>query len=139
MSVLGIDYGKKQIGLAISPATTNLAVGYKVIEREKLQYGSFLEAIKEIVDKEQVSSIVIGLPKRMDNTLGISAKEVSGFAEELKQYLNLPVILWDERLTSKQAEVLLRDINLSRKEKRKQINVASAQLILENYLSSKHD
>lgn len=138
MKVLGIDYGKKRIGLAISPSDTNLALGYKLIEREKLQSISLLEAIKEIADKEQISSVVIGLPKKMNNTFGISAREVSNFAEELKRHLNLPVTLWDERLTSKEAEVLLRDVNLSRKEKRKQINVTSAQLILQDYLSSKH-
>jgi putative Holliday junction resolvase len=97
---------------------------------------SLLNNIKEIVIKEEIGSVVIGLPKRMDNTLGQSAQEVVKFADELKKNLDIPVILWDERLTSKQAEMLLRDVNISHKDKRRQINVTSAQLMLQSYLDA---
>lgn len=129
---MGIDYGSKRIGLSVSVPLMGMAVGYNVIEMND----SILNNIKEIVVKEKIESIVIGLPKRMDNTLGQSAQEVMKFSEELKKILNIPVILWDERLTSKQAEVLLRDVNISHKDRRAQINITSAQLLLQSYLDA---
>ena len=132
MKILGIDYGSKRIGLSVSVPLMGMAVGYNVIEMND----SILNNIKEIVVKENIESIVIGLPKRMDNTLGQSAQEVMKFSEELKKILNIPVILWDERLTSKQAEVLLRDVNISHKDRRAQINITSAQLLLQSYLDA---
>jgi len=132
MKVLGIDYGSKRIGLAVSIPLMGMAVGYDVIEKSD----SLLNNIKEITTKEKVESVVIGLPKRMDNTLGQSAQEVMKFSEELKKIIGMPVILWDERLTSKQAEMLLRDVNISHKDKRQQINITSAQLMLQSYLDA---
>ncbi|MFH1230774.1 MAG: Holliday junction resolvase RuvX [Planctomycetota bacterium] len=130
--ILGIDYGSKRIGLSVSVPLMGMAVGYDVIEMND----SLSNNIKAIVIKEKIESIVIGLPKRMDNTLGQSAQEVMKFSEELKKVLNIPVILWDERLTSKQAEILLRDVNLSHKDKRQQINITSAQLMLQSYMDA---
>ena len=132
MKILGLDYGSKRIGLSISVPFMGMAVGYDVIDMND----SLLNNIKEIVIKEEIGSVVIGLPKRMDNTLGQSAQEVVKFADELKKNLDIPVILWDERLTSKQAEMLLRDVNISHKDKRRQINVTSAQLMLQSYLDA---
>ncbi|MFH0887690.1 MAG: Holliday junction resolvase RuvX [Planctomycetota bacterium] len=129
---LGIDYGSKRIGLSVSVPLLGMAVGYDVIEMND----SLSNNIKEIVIKEKIESIVIGLPKRMDNTLGQSAQAVMKFSEELKKILNIPVILWDERLTSKQAEMLLRDVNISHKDKRQQINITSAQLMLQSYMDA---
>jgi putative holliday junction resolvase len=132
MKILGIDYGSKRIGLAVSIPLMGMAVGYDVIEKSD----ALLNNIKEITTKEKVESVVIGLPKRMDNTLGQSAQEVMKFSEELKKIIGMPVILWDERLTSKQAEMLLRDVNISHKDKRQQINITSAQLMLQSYLDA---
>lgn len=130
--ILGIDYGSKRIGLSVSVPLMEMAVGYDVIEMND----SLSNNIKEIIIKENIESVVIGLPKRMDNTLGQSAQEVMKFSEELKKIINIPVILWDERLTSKQAEMLLRDVNLSHKDKRQQINITSAQLMLQSYMDA---
>jgi putative Holliday junction resolvase len=133
MKILGIDYGRKRVGLALSVPFTTIAVGYKIIEMNE----TILDNIKEIIIKEKIESIVIGLPKRMDNEIGQIAQEVVQFSEKLKKNLNIPVVLWDERLSSKQAEVLLRDVNLSRKKRRSQTDITSAQLILQSYLDAK--
>ncbi|MEW6025872.1 MAG: Holliday junction resolvase RuvX [Planctomycetota bacterium] len=134
--ILGIDYGKKRIGLAISVPGTSFAVGYKVLEITPAGILGLVESIKEIVDKEKVSSVVIGLPKQMDNTIGIAGREVMGFADELRKNITVSVVLWDERLTSKQAGVLLRDVNMSHKDKREQLNVTAAQVMLQSYLDA---
>jgi len=135
--ILGIDYGKKRIGLAISVPGTSFAVGYKILEVNPSDPPVLLiESIKEIAGKEQIGSIVIGLPKQFDNTVGIAGREVLRFADEIKKNIAIPVVMWDERLTSKQAEVLLRDVNMSHKDKREQVNVTAAQVMLQSYLDA---
>jgi putative Holliday junction resolvase len=146
--ILGIDYGKKRIGLAVSVPGTSFAVGYRILEMDPVDrreapcrssatgIAGLIEAIKEIIGKEKITSLVIGLPKQLDNSLGIAGKEVMRFADELKKSLDIPVIPWDERLTSKQAEVLLRDVTMSHKDKREQINVTAAQVMLQSYLDA---
>ncbi|MBI5778496.1 MAG: Holliday junction resolvase RuvX [Planctomycetes bacterium] len=137
VKILGIDYGKKRIGLAISVPGTSFAVGYKILEVDPAEPPvSVIENIREIVGKEHISALVIGLPKQFDNTLGIAGKEVMRFADEVKKNIAVPVVMWDERLTSKQAEVLLRDVNMSHKDKREQVNVTAAQVMLQSYLDA---
>lgn len=154
VKILGIDYGKKLIGLAISVPGTSFAVGYKILEISPSGIFGLIENIKEIAGKEQVTSIVIGLPKQLDNNIGIAGREVMQFADELRKALNgsspagrdahrkpkknieIPIVLWDERLTSKQAEVLLRDVNMSHKDKRQQVNITAAQVMLQSYLDA---
>jgi putative holliday junction resolvase len=132
MKILGVDYGKKRAGVAISVPLMNMAINYAVIDADE----KLIDKLKEIIIKEQVDKVVLGLPKRMDNTLGESAKAVMEFAETLKQAANIPIVLWDERLTSKQAGVLLRGVTMSHKSKRDQLNITAAQIILQNYLDA---
>jgi putative Holliday junction resolvase len=154
MKILGIDYGKKRIGLAISVPGISFAVGYRILEINASGISGLIDNIKEIAVKEQITSVVLGLPKQLDNTVGLAGREVMQFADELHKALNgsipagqdthrepnknidIPVILWDERLTSKQAEVLLRDVNMSHKDKRQQVNVTAAQVMLQSYLDA---
>lgn len=134
MRILGIDYGSRRIGLAISDALGLMAHGHGIIDG-----GTILEVssrITEVIVREKVGRVVIGLPKKLNNTLGIQAKEVLKFVEQLKTQVDIPVITWDERLTTAQAEVLLKDVNLSRQRKRRQLNTVAAQLILESYLDA---
>lgn len=134
--ILGIDYGKKRIGLAISAPGTSFAVGYKILEPGPTGISGLIETIKEIVRKEQIATLVIGLPKQLDNNIGLAGREVLRFADDIKNNIEIPVIMWDERLTSKQAEVLLRDVNMSHKDKREQVNVTAAQVMLQSYLDA---
>jgi putative Holliday junction resolvase len=136
MKILGVDYGKKRVGLATSVPGISFAVGYKLLEINESGILGLIENIKEIVAKEQITSIVLGLPRQLDNDIGIAGREVIQFAESLKKDLSIPVILWDERLTSKQAEVLLRDARMSHKDKRAQLNITAAQVMLQSYLDA---
>ena len=134
--ILGIDYGKKRIGLAMSVPGISFALAYKILEMGPVGIFGLIENIKEIIGKEQITSIVLGLPKQLNNNIGLAGREVMQFAEELRKNIEIPVVLWDERFTSKQAEVLLRDVNMSHKDKRQQINVTAAQVMLQSYLDA---
>jgi putative Holliday junction resolvase len=136
MSILGIDYGRKRIGLALSDDQASIALAFGIIDAAKPP--DVVAKLKDIIQVNHITEIVLGLPKRMDNTLGQSAQEVNSFAEQLKlNGIDVPVTFWDERLSSKQAEVLLRDTGLSHKHKREHINVVAAQLVLQSYLDSR--
>lgn len=136
MKILGIDYGKKRVGLAVSVPGVSFALAYKVLELGPDGIPGLIENIKEIIGKEQITSVALGLPKQLDNNIGQAGREVMQFADDLRKSIGIPVVLWDERFTSKQAEVLLRDVNMSHKDKRQQVNVTAAQLMLQSYLDA---
>ena len=135
MRYLGLDLGTKSLGLALSDRTGLIASFYKNIsytDEDKL-----LEEIKDIVEKEHVEKLVLGLPKNMDNSLGWRSTETIEFKEKLEKMLDKEVILEDERLTTKIAENMLIDFDLSRKKRNKVIDGVSAVIILQSYLDRK--
>lgn len=135
MRYLGLDLGTKSLGLALSDRTGLIASFYKNIfytDEDKL-----LEEIKDIVEKEHVEKLVLGLPKNMDNSLGWRSTETIEFKEKLEKMLDKEVILEDERLTTKIAENMLIDFDLSRKKRKKVIDGVSAVIILQSYLDRK--
>lgn len=135
MRYLGLDLGTKSLGLALSDRTGLIASFYKNIsytDEDKL-----LEEIKDIVEKEHVEKLVLGLPKNMDNSLGWRNTETIEFKEKLEKMLDKEVILEDERLTTKIAENMLIDFDLSRKKRKKVIDGVSAVIILQSYLDRK--
>ena len=135
MRYLGLDLGTKSLGLALSDRTGLIASFYKNIsytDEDKL-----LEEIKDIVEKEHVEKLVLGLPKNMDNSLGWRSTETIEFKEKLEKMLDKEVILEDERLTTKKAVIFLIDFYLSRKKRKKVIDGVSAVIILQSYLDRK--
>lgn len=135
MRYLGLDLGTKSLGLALSDRTGLIASFYKNIsytDEDKL-----LEEIKDIVEKEHVEKLILGLPKNMDNSLGWRSTETIEFKEKLEKMLDKEVILEDERLTTKIAENMLIDFDLSRKKRKKVIDGVSAVIILQSYLDRK--
>lgn len=135
MRYLGLDLGTKSLGLALSDRTGLIASFYKNIsytDEDKL-----LEELKSIVEKEHVEKLVLGLPKNMDNSLGWRSAETIEFKEKLEKTLDKKVILEDERLTTKIAENMLIDFDLSRKKRKKVIDGLSAVVILKAYLDRK--
>lgn len=135
MRYLGLDLGTKSLGLALSDRLGLVASFYKNInynDEDKL-----LEEIKEIVIKENVEKLVLGLPKNMNNSLGERAEVTIEFKKKLEESLNLEVILEDERLTTKVAESILIQADLSRKKRKKVIDGLSAVVILQSYLDRK--
>ena len=134
MRILCLDIGEKRIGVAISDEEALFARGLKSIERD----GKEIERIKKLIEEYNVGEIVFGLPLRLDGSMSTQTEKTLSFIENLKKHISLPFIPWDERLTTKQAENILLQADLSRKKRKKLIDKLSAQIILQNYLDSKN-
>ncbi|HSH24814.1 MAG TPA: Holliday junction resolvase RuvX [Massilibacterium sp.] len=138
MRVLGLDVGTKTIGVALSDELGWTAQGLETIPRdEKQNFQSGIKRIKELVDKYSIEQIVIGLPKNMDGTIGPRAEASKIFAEKVEDKTGVPVVLWDERLTTMAAERVLIEADVSRKKRKKVIDKMAAVMILQGYLDSK--
>jgi putative Holliday junction resolvase len=134
---MGIDYGEKTIGIAISDSLGWIAQGVETIRRkEEDNLKESIERIKALVDQYNVEKIVLGLPKNMNNTLGFRAEKTLKFKEKLEKAISLPIILWDERLSTKAAENILLEADLSRGKRKKIIDKMAAVYILQGYLDS---
>ena len=132
MRILGIDYGSKRIGLAVSDSTHTIAQSLRIINRTDLK-----DDIKQIMDtikQQQVESVVIGLPVRMNGSQGEKTKEVANFIDKMKKTIKIPVIQWDERFTTVISEKMLVDADMSRKKRRKVIDKVAASVMLQSYL-----
>ena len=127
--ILGLDVGERRIGLAISTPEGRLAVPLRVLERRAAT--ADLEAIAALARAEQVEMIVIGHPLSMDGTAGVQARRVEAFARALAKAAGLPFELWDERLSSVQAE---RSVRLARGRRRAPSDDVAAAIILQGYL-----
>ncbi|MBE5938214.1 MAG: Holliday junction resolvase RuvX [Lachnospiraceae bacterium] len=138
MRILGLDYGQKTVGVAISDELGITSQGVETITRNKEnQLRKTLARIEELCEMYGVSSIVLGYPKNMDNSIGEQAEKSEEFAELLKRRTGIDVILWDERLTSKQARDVLEEGNVrDRREQKKVIDKLAAALILQSYLDT---
>jgi len=134
MKILGIDYGEKRIGLALSDPSNMVARSLKVLNRNGTR--SWLREIEAIIGQNEVEKIVIGLPKNMNGSLGKKGEEVLAFAKILERVVKVPIVTWDERLTTVSAEKVLRQAELSRKKRKNILDKLSACIILQNYLDS---
>jgi len=132
MRVLGLDIGTKTIGIAVSDELSLIAQGLFTLKRKGLQ--SDIRELEKVIEERSVEKIVIGLPKNMNNTLGTSANMVLSFIEELTKSVDLPVVTWDERLSTVAAERALLEADMSRKKRKRVIDTVAAQLILQGYL-----
>lgn len=131
--VLALDIGEKRIGVSISDGLGIAAHGLTTIER--LNAESTIAKIASLVEEEEVSEIVLGLPKNMDGSIGKMAEKVISFKDVLKNHINVPITLWDERLTTKYAEGLLIEADMSRKKRKAKIDRLAAVVILQDYLN----
>jgi putative holliday junction resolvase len=132
MRILGIDYGEKRIGLAISDPLGLTAQGLPTIER--VNGKDLLQKLADLIKEKDVKKIIVGLPKSMNNTIGKKAVEVLEFVEVLKTNLNIPVVTVDERLTTVRAYRAMSEAKMSLKKKQKKVDMISAQFILQSYL-----
>ena len=131
--LLGIDYGRVRIGVSISDETKRIARPLCCLEYKK----DFIEKLqKELKPLLPIEQMIIGLPLDMRGKDTAMTEEVRKFAAYLEQALRLPVVLWDERLTSAQAERQLRDAGMKRKERAEFNDTLAAALILQSYLDS---
>lgn len=134
MKILALDLGSKRIGVAISDALGITAQGLNVIER--VDDTRVMESVKDIILREGVQEIVVGLPLNMNGSTGPQAKAAIDFADKLKEKLNVSVKLWDERMTTMEVERLMIEANTSRSKRKRKIDKVAAQLILQGYLDS---
>lgn len=135
MKLLGLDYGDRRIGVAVSDAFGWTAQGIEVIQRR--EDDSHLQRIAELAKLHEAEEVVVGLPKNMNGTIGPRGELCIEFAESLRELLGLPVHLWDERLTTVSAERTLLEADVSRKKRKQVVDKIAAGLILQNYLDSK--
>ncbi|OWA36558.1 Holliday junction resolvase RuvX [Saccharibacillus sp. O16] len=135
MKLLGLDYGDRRIGVAVSDAFGWTAQGIEVVQRR--EDGSHMQKIAELAALHEVEEVVVGLPKNMNGTIGPRGELCIEFAESLRESLSLPVHLWDERLTTVSAERTLLEADVSRKKRKQVVDKIAAGLILQNYLDSK--
>lgn len=135
MRVMGLDYGDRNIGVAVSDAFRWTAQGLTVVERRR--DGGEVDVLAGLVKEHEVSEIVVGLPKNMNGSIGPRGDISIAFAEQLGQKLGIPVHLWDERLTTVAAERTLLEADVSRRKRKQVIDKMAATLILQNFLDSK--
>ncbi|MDH7578031.1 MAG: Holliday junction resolvase RuvX [Bacillota bacterium] len=133
MRIMGLDLGKRRIGVAVSDELGITAQALRTIERGRFQ--DDLEAIRALVQGYQVEEIVIGLPRHMTGRVGKEGEEIVAFGKELEKYLSVPVVFWDERLSTVAAEKSLIAGALTRSRRRKIIDQVAASWILGGYLT----
>ena len=137
MRILGFDLGTRTLGISISDETEIISSVYDTLRFEENDYDSIIPKIKEIVNKENVSKIVLGLPKNMNNSLGDRALTTLEFKKKLEENMNVEVIMQDERLTTVEATNYMLKTDISRKKRKKKIDTLSANIILQTYLDKK--
>ena len=129
---MGLDVGDKTIGVAISDPFFITAQGLYTIERIGIKKD--MKEILSLIEKYEITRIVVGLPKNMDNSIGPQSEKVIDFGEKLKRRTRVEVVFHDERLTTVSAERILIEGNVSRKDRKKKIDTVAASYILQNYL-----
>ncbi len=134
MKIMAVDLGRVRTGLAISDQTEFLAspIG-TVTERDR---DRLLQYVVDTAREHGAEKIVVGLPKNMDGSQGESAQNATAFAERLREELGLPVVLWDERLTTASAIGFLNETNVRGKKRKAVVDTVSAVIILQGYLDS---
>ena len=139
MRYLGLDLGSKTLGIAISDRTNTIASIYKTIFFKEDDYDSLIPELTNIVKEEDISVIVLGLPKNMNNTIGTRAEITLEFKKKLEDSIGIKVELMDERLTSVISNDVLISANVSRKKRKKKVDGMAALLILQSYIDRKRN
>ncbi|MBE0467044.1 MAG: Holliday junction resolvase RuvX [Candidatus Desulforudis sp.] len=134
MRFMGLDVGDRRIGVALSDEQGLIAFPLEVIDRTSR--ADDVRRIKELVERYGAQRVVVGVPKTLSGRLGRQAEKVLKFLEALHTALPVPVVPWDERLTTVQVEKLLVSADLRRRKRRKVVDKLAASLILNSYLSS---
>lgn len=133
--VLGLDVGSKTIGIAVSDPLGITAQGLPTIRRKNKR--TDLQALEKLIHTYEIGEIVVGYPLRMSGAEGTQSAKMADFAEELRKTFGLPVQLWDERLTSAEANRVLRDSEMSIRRRGEVVDQLAAVLILQNWMEAK--
>ena len=134
---MGLDYGSKTVGVAISDPLGLTAQGIEtIVRKEENKLRQTLARIEALVKEYEVEKIVLGFPKNMNNTIGERAEKSLEFKAMLERRIGIPVIMWDERLTTVEAERTLIESKVRREERKKYVDKIAAVFILQGYLDS---
>lgn len=137
MRVLGLDFGSKTIGVAVSDPLGLTAQGVEIIRREdENNLVDSIKRLRELAQEYQVEYILLGNPKNMNNTQGDRVQKTIRFKKRIKKELNIPVKMWDERLSTVAAEKELIYLDMSREKRKQVIDMQAAVFILQGYLDS---
>ncbi len=134
--VLGLDVGSKTIGMAVSDPLGITAQGLSTLRRRNKRLD--LQALEQVIRDYEVAEIVVGYPLRMSGSEGIQSEKMTRFAEDLRKHFGLPVHLWDERLTSAEANRVLRESEMSIKRRGEVVDRLAAVLILQSWMEARN-
>lgn len=135
--IMGLDYGSKTVGVAISDPLGLTAQGIEIIRRtSENKLRRTLARIEELVREYEVTTIVLGFPKNMNNTVGERGEKSLEFKEMLERRTGIPVIMWDERLTTVSANRTLMESGVRREDRKEYVDMIAAVYILQGYLDS---
>ena len=137
MRTLGLDYGSKTVGVAVTDPLGLTAQGVGIIRRQKENHlRKTYQRIRELCEQYDVEKIVLGLPLNMDDTMGDRAEKTLEFKKELERRLSVPVLLVDERLTTVEAIEIMDDAGIKVSEREKYVDMIAATIILQDYMNS---
>jgi len=134
MRILALDYGTARIGVAISDELRMLATPLEFIPAEP--FADFLARLRQIISDKEVELILVGLPRNMDGSYGPAAAAVRQFIERLRPTLTVPLLTWDERLSTVQAHRLLRQAGHKARQHKRRVDASAAAVLLQSYLDS---
>ncbi|HOO91750.1 MAG TPA: Holliday junction resolvase RuvX [Syntrophales bacterium] len=132
MRILGLDYGERRIGVAVCDELGMTARGVATITRT--YWKKDIQQIERLVQEYEVEKIVIGYPVRLDGTEGIACEKVNMFGDALERGVSVPVVKWNESLSTKEAEGLLRETDMNHRKRRAVVDKVAASIILQDYL-----
>ncbi len=135
MRILGLDHGTKRVGVAVSDEMHMIALPLEYIAPEP--FADFLTRLKEILREKEIELILIGMPRNMDGSYGPAALKVQEFAAALKDAVTVPLKLWDERLTTTQAQKFLIQGGMRRDKRKEKVDQTAAAILLQSYLDSR--
>lgn len=139
MRIMGLDFGSKTVGVAISDPLLLTAQGIEIIRRkEENKLRQTLARIEELIVEYGVEEIVLGYPKNMSNTEGIRVELTKEFQDKLERRTGLPVMLWDERLTTVAADKAMMEAGIRREDRKEHVDRIAACFILQGYLDKRN-
>lgn len=136
MRILGLDVGDKKIGVSLSDPTLSIAQGLKLYRRNTLE--DDLREFKLIVEEYDVGEIVIGLPKDLSGAIGKRAQAVMGLADRIRESVDIPVTLWDERFSTNEAHRVFDMAEVCHKKRKPYLDIIASQIILQGYLDARN-
>lgn len=134
MRCLGLDLGTRTLGISMSDVTETIASPYTILRFNEGEYDVLLPELSKLVEEYKIGKIILGLPKNMNNTIGDRGLTTMEFQKKLEEYLNIEVILQDERLSTVEATNYMLEADMSRKKRKKKIDSLAANIILQTYL-----